>query len=71
MSSKREDSSSMADRMVKKDTASVIPVERKLVKTMVLKTIISAFTPSGCTGGSEPTGNGNGNGGRRVHPTRR
>ncbi|CAN6873856.1 hypothetical protein Bca4012_077366 [Brassica carinata] len=30
MSSKGEDSSSMADRMVKEDTASVIPVERKL-----------------------------------------
>ncbi|KAF2530387.1 hypothetical protein F2Q70_00031021 [Brassica cretica] len=69
MSSKGEDSSSMADRMVKEDTASVIPVERKLVKTMVVKTIISAFTPSGSTRGSEPTG-GNGNGGR-VHPTRR
>nr|VDD37180.1 unnamed protein product [Brassica oleracea] len=36
---------------------------------MVVKTIISAFTPSGSTQGSEPTG-GNGNGGR-VHPTRR
>lgn len=46
----------MADRMVKKDTASVIPVERKLVKTMVAKTIISAFTPSGCTRGSGSNG---------------
>ncbi|KAG5379077.1 hypothetical protein IGI04_026919 [Brassica rapa subsp. trilocularis] len=55
----------MADRMVKKDTASVIPVERKLVKTMAVKTIISAFTRSGSTRGSEPTG-GNGNGGRRM-----
>ncbi|CAH8351957.1 unnamed protein product [Eruca vesicaria subsp. sativa] len=68
MSSKGDDSSSMADRMVKKDTASVIPVERQLVKTRVVKTIISALTSSGSTSDSEPTGNGNG---ARVHPTRR
>ncbi|WZZ80744.1 hypothetical protein YC2023_101316 [Brassica napus] len=71
MSSRGEGSNSSADRKVTKETASVIPVERKLVKTMVLKTIISAFTPSGGGGdqGSEPTGDGNRNGGR-VHPSR-
>ncbi|KAG2310996.1 hypothetical protein Bca52824_022553 [Brassica carinata] len=47
MSSRGEGSRSSVDRKVKKETASVIPVERKLVKTMVVKTIISAFTPSG------------------------
>ncbi|KAL0704833.1 hypothetical protein Bca4012_071258 [Brassica carinata] len=68
MSSRGEGSSSSVDRKVKKETASVIPVERKLVKTMVVKAIISAFTPSGSgsSRSSEPTGNDNGG---RVHPT--
>ena len=71
MSSRGEGSNSSADRKVTKETASVIPVERKLVKTMVLKTIISAFTPSGGDQGSGPTGDSNGNrNGGRVHPSR-
>ncbi|KAJ0247691.1 hypothetical protein HA466_0161220 [Hirschfeldia incana] len=70
MSSRGEGSNSTVK--LTKETASVIPVERKLVKTMVLKTIISAFNPCGSDQGSEPTGDGNGgnsNGGR-VHPSR-
>lgn len=59
---------------VKKEVASVIPVKRKLVKTMAAKAIISALTPSGCSRSSDSTGdsngNGNGNGGR-VYPTHR
>ncbi|KAF8118564.1 hypothetical protein N665_0004s0045 [Sinapis alba] len=71
MSSRGEGSNSKADQKVTKDSASVIPVERKLVKTMVLKTIVSAFTnPCGNDHSSEPTGDGNRNGGR-VHPSRR
>ncbi|CAH8357373.1 unnamed protein product [Eruca vesicaria subsp. sativa] len=72
MSSRGEGSNSTADRKVTKETASVIPVGRKLVKTMVLKTIISAFTiPCGNDQGSEPAGDGNGyRDGGRVHPSR-
>ncbi|CAF1980547.1 hypothetical protein F2Q70_00030976 [Brassica cretica] len=64
MSSKGEGSSSTSERKVKKETASVIPVKRKLVKTMAVKAIISAFSPSAI---SRPTGDGNGG---RVYPTR-
>ncbi|KAJ0247689.1 hypothetical protein HA466_0161200 [Hirschfeldia incana] len=70
MGSRGEGSNSTEDRKVTKETASVIPVERKLVKTMVINTIISAFTLiSSGDQGSEPTGDGNRNGGR-VHPSR-
>ncbi|CAE5958169.1 unnamed protein product [Arabidopsis arenosa] len=67
MSSKGEGSSSTAEREVKKQAASVIPVKRKLVKTMAAKAIISALTPSGCGRNSDSTGDGKGNGGR-VYP---
>ncbi|KAG2321051.1 hypothetical protein Bca52824_014264 [Brassica carinata] len=68
MSSKGEGSSSTAERKVKKEAASVIPVKRKLVKTMAVEAIFSAFSPSGV---SRPTGDGNGKGnGGRVYPTR-
>ncbi|KAJ0237456.1 hypothetical protein HA466_0248490 [Hirschfeldia incana] len=68
MSSKGEGSSSTAERKVKKEAASVIPVKRKLVKTMAVEAIISAFSPSDI---SRPTSDGNGKGsGGRVYPTR-
>ncbi|KAJ0247690.1 hypothetical protein HA466_0161210 [Hirschfeldia incana] len=71
MNSRGKYSSARADQKVTKEPASVIPIERKLVKAMVLKTIISAFTPSGSDRGSESTGDGNGNhNGGRVHPSR-
>ncbi|CAN8312823.1 unnamed protein product [Cochlearia groenlandica] len=72
MSSKGEVNSSATEGNVKKkETASVIPVKRKLVKTMAAKAIISVFSPSCSNGGLEPNGDndGNGNGGR-VYPTR-
>ena len=68
MSSKGEGSSSTSERKVKKEIASVIPVKRKLVKTMAVEAIVSAFSPSAI---SRPTGDGNGKGnGGRVYPTR-
>ncbi|CAA7047816.1 unnamed protein product [Microthlaspi erraticum] len=68
MSSKGDSSSSTAERKVKKnETASVIPVKRKLVKTMAVEAIISAFSPSGGGRNSDATGDGNGG---RVYPTR-
>ncbi|VVB02607.1 unnamed protein product [Arabis nemorensis] len=69
MSSKRDGSNSTTERKVKKETASVIPVERKLVKTMAMKAIISALSPSGSSRSSEFAGEGDGNG-VRVYPTR-
>ncbi|KAF8113652.1 hypothetical protein N665_0046s0003 [Sinapis alba] len=69
MSSKGEGPCSTAERkVIKKEAASVIPVKRKLVKTMAVEAIISAFSPSGV---SRPSGDGNGKGnGGRVYPTR-
>ncbi|VVA92084.1 unnamed protein product [Arabis nemorensis] len=67
MSTKGDGSSSKVDRDVKKETASVIPVKRKLVKTRAAKAIISALTPSGCSRSSESSGDGSGG---RVYPTR-
>ncbi|KAL0704832.1 hypothetical protein Bca4012_071257 [Brassica carinata] len=61
MSSKGESSSSTAERKVKKEAASVIPVKRKLVKTMAVEAIISAFSPSGSSRTSDHS-NGNGRG---------
>ncbi|VVA92088.1 unnamed protein product [Arabis nemorensis] len=69
MNSKRDGSTFTTERKVKKETASVIPVARKLVKTMAVKAIISALTPSGSSRSSEFSGDGDGNGGR-VYPTR-
>ncbi|KAG2310993.1 hypothetical protein Bca52824_022550 [Brassica carinata] len=69
MSSKGE--SSTAERKVKKEAASVIPVKRKLVKSMAVEAIISAFSPSGSSRISDQSrgdGHGKGNGGR-VYPT--
>ncbi|CAN6886954.1 unnamed protein product [Brassica oleracea] len=61
MSSKGESSSSTAERKVKKEAASVIPVKRKLVKTMAVEAIISAFSPSGSSRTSDHSiGNGRG-----------
>ncbi|KFK44251.1 hypothetical protein AALP_AA1G234300 [Arabis alpina] len=68
MSSKGASSHSTTERKVKNETASVIPVERKLVKTMAVKAIISALTPSGSSRKSDSAGD-DGNGGR-VYPTR-
>ncbi|CAH8327540.1 unnamed protein product [Eruca vesicaria subsp. sativa] len=71
MSSKGESSSYTADRKVKKEAASVIPVKRKLVKTMAFEAIISAFSPSGIsriTDHSKGDGHGKGNDGR-ICPT--
>ncbi|KAJ0257541.1 hypothetical protein HA466_0083900 [Hirschfeldia incana] len=71
MSSKGESPSSTAERKVKKEAASVIPVKRKLVKTMAVEAIISAFSPSGSSRTSDHSngnGQGKGNGGR-VYPT--
>ncbi|KAL0795151.1 hypothetical protein Bca101_066528 [Brassica carinata] len=67
MSSKGE--SSTAERTVKKEAASVIPVKRKLVKTMAMEAIISAFSPSGSSRISDHSrgdGHGKGNGGRKM-----
>ncbi|CAN7099159.1 unnamed protein product [Brassica rapa subsp. narinosa] len=85
MSSRGEGSSSAVDRKVKKETASVIPVERKLVKkeaasvipvkrklvkTMAVEAIISAFSPCSSRTSDHSNGNGHGKGnGGRVYPT--
>ncbi|CAN7042620.1 unnamed protein product [Brassica oleracea var. botrytis] len=63
--------STTAERKVKKEAASVIPVKRKLVKTMAIEAIISAFSPSGSSRTSDHSnGNGHGKGNRgRVYPT--
>ncbi|CAN8271578.1 unnamed protein product [Cochlearia groenlandica] len=64
--------SSTTERNVKKkETASVIPVKRKLVKSMAGKAIISVFSSSCSNGDLEPNGDNddNSNGGR-VYPTR-
>uniref|UniRef100_A0A0D3CC42 Uncharacterized protein n=1 Tax=Brassica oleracea var. oleracea TaxID=109376 RepID=A0A0D3CC42_BRAOL len=63
--------STTAERKVKKEAASVIPVKRKLVKTMAIEAIISAFSPSGSSQTSDHSnGNGHGKGNRgRVYPT--
>ncbi|KAG7597830.1 hypothetical protein ISN44_As06g021450, partial [Arabidopsis suecica] len=68
MSSKGEKSSSTAEREAKKEPASVIPVKRKLVKTMAAKAIFSAISSSGCSRNPADS-SGNGNGGS-VYPTR-
>ncbi|KAF2558488.1 hypothetical protein F2Q68_00013816 [Brassica cretica] len=62
---------SAVQRKVKKEAASVIPVKRKLVKTMAIEAIISAFSPSGSSRTSDHSnGNGHGKGNRgRVYPT--
>ncbi|KAL1207999.1 hypothetical protein V5N11_022043 [Cardamine amara subsp. amara] len=76
MSSKGS-SKSTSEREVKKEVASVIPVKRKPVINMAAKAIISALTPSGCSGrNSDSTGDGDGDGdgngnGARVYPTHR
>ncbi|CAL9215797.1 unnamed protein product [Arabidopsis halleri] len=67
MSSKGETSSSTVEREAKKEPASVIPVKRKLVKTMAVKAIFSAISSSGCSRNPESSGNGNGG---SVYPTR-
>ncbi|CAF2084754.1 hypothetical protein IGI04_022827 [Brassica rapa subsp. trilocularis] len=70
MNSKGEISSSTAERKVKKEAASVIPVKRKLVKTMAVEAIISAFSPCSSRTSDHSNGNGHGKGnGGRVYPT--
>ncbi|KAH0922102.1 hypothetical protein HID58_022120 [Brassica napus] len=70
MNSKGEISSSTAERKVKKEAASVIPVKRKLVKTMAVEAIISAFSPCSSRTSDHSNGNGHGKGnGGCVYPT--